>query len=959
MDAMTELMRAFWVGGLAAIPLAAGVGLVCRARAWSAATRHLLWLSVLVSFVTPALGWYVWRPAWFGSEALLAAADHVIERLRVEGAERSRPAGTESVKPENIAGTALRGATDLGATSFIGPVLLPAMTPVNVNEQAARLAAPIGFAARAENFGQNGRDFSGGQGLMYSTRGASDAVNAAAPLGLAPMGVVRKEQPARARMSPNAARDVRANPIVVREKPPEAASGNEPAQGGMDFLRDWAKQLVAARGWVTSASPIPVALWLGVAGLLIAVRLARTFRAGRLIAKSEPAGLRTCAMVAVAAEQIGLSRVPEARMVDDAVSPMIWCGLRPKLILPRGLWNALDESSQRAVLVHELAHVRRFDHVLCWFDLAVGSLYWWHPISWWASRRLHDEAEASCDTWVVNTLPESRRAYATALLATKSFVSMKGRVNGPWLSAGGAGGIGVMSGSAERRARRITMVMTERVMTGKSASRKSAVGAGVAAIVIALGAFVMPGLACPPEEGASAAKAEKAAAELARASGGVIVVTPDGVVKERSKAKNKARGAGQGEAEYFGEAPALEAMKAKKGAKGFAPIAPVAPVTPVAPVAPVPALAPSVRGFPGVMMISPKAHGGKSGQCGVSRGSAVMSAEDYKAGRIAKVYVLPEGKSEAFWELMSRSDVPILVQQEGESIVVYATEAQHPTIAGFIKIINPDGRGSTNASEGDAVAGRDAAAAGRAAQQRAFQAQIRAYQQAVRGLHASRATVERNAARARSEADRIRSQQEEFESAAERMSEQASAMEEGAARQKLEAAADKLRQKAEAAENRGRSTEEQAENIEEQIEQIESRIEELEEQISGAEEEHDEAMARLDEEEEAMEEADAAEAMVVIDEDALPADAIVVDESMTEEMNEEMEEDEEIGIAVPAVPAIAPVAPVPPGMTVPNLPVPGAAPAAVPGAAPGTPAPASAPAKVPSAAGVVTAKLNA
>lgn len=87
--------------------------------------------------------------------------------------------------------------------------------------------------------------------------------------------------------------------------------------------------------------------------------------------------------------------------------------------------------------------------------------------------------------------------------------------------------------------------------------------------MIALGAFVMPGLACPPEAKASAAKAEKVAAELANASGGVILVTPDGVAKVKNKSKNQ--DAAAAELQFFGEAPALEAMKAPRAARDSRP----------------------------------------------------------------------------------------------------------------------------------------------------------------------------------------------------------------------------------------------------------------------------------------------------------------------------------------------------------------------------------------------------
>ena len=41
--------------------------------------------------------------------------------------------------------------------------------------------------------------------------------------------------------------------------------------------------------------------------------------------------------------------------------------------MPRGLWEQLDEVGRRAVVLHELAHLKRCDHVVCWLAGIVGS----------------------------------------------------------------------------------------------------------------------------------------------------------------------------------------------------------------------------------------------------------------------------------------------------------------------------------------------------------------------------------------------------------------------------------------------------------------------------------------------------------------------------------------------------------------------------------------------------------
>ena len=174
----------------------------------------------------------------------------------------------------------------------------------------------------------------------------------------------------------------------------------------------------------------------------------------RRLSRAKPAPPELTRLVAEIARSFELKRVPECLIVRDCLSPMIWCGRRARLLIPTGLWSELDDTGRRAILCHELAHLRRRDHWVCWVEIAVAALYWWHPLLWWVRRRLREEAELCCDAWVTWLMPQGRRAYAEALLSTKQYVARGAGLN-PAL------GLGVTTARAERFARRIRMVMTE------------------------------------------------------------------------------------------------------------------------------------------------------------------------------------------------------------------------------------------------------------------------------------------------------------------------------------------------------------------------------------------------------------------------------------------------------------------------------------------------------------------
>jgi len=101
------------------------------------------------------------------------------------------------------------------------------------------------------------------------------------------------------------------------------------------------------------------------------------------------------------ADRLELDRAPRLVRSDDAKMPFA-CGLlRPTIVLPAesDSWT-LDR--RRAVLLHELAHVRRRDLVGHTIGRFACALYWFHPLVWTAAKRLRSESERACDDLALN-----------------------------------------------------------------------------------------------------------------------------------------------------------------------------------------------------------------------------------------------------------------------------------------------------------------------------------------------------------------------------------------------------------------------------------------------------------------------------------------------------------------------------------------------------------------------------
>jgi beta-lactamase regulating signal transducer with metallopeptidase domain len=112
--------------------------------------------------------------------------------------------------------------------------------------------------------------------------------------------------------------------------------------------------------------------------------------------------------------RLQVTRSVELRVLDQQTVPMTWGIFRPVILLPRVAeqWSA---ERLESVLLHELAHVQRLD--VLWQVLArvTCSVYFFHPLVWYANRRLRTEREVACDDCVlINGVKSS--IYAEQLL---------------------------------------------------------------------------------------------------------------------------------------------------------------------------------------------------------------------------------------------------------------------------------------------------------------------------------------------------------------------------------------------------------------------------------------------------------------------------------------------------------------------------------------------------------------
>jgi beta-lactamase regulating signal transducer with metallopeptidase domain/tetratricopeptide (TPR) repeat protein len=495
--------------------------------------------------------------------------------------------------------------------------------------------------------------------------------------------------------TPSLLSDTPPAPLVQIEDTPECLPSPTPPgvlQSQLSTARDWAMEVVAAvRAALVRLPKMPAGIWImGTLGLLF-LHVVRTAAFRRVIRNSCAAPPSVVTLVNDCAASLKMNSTPEIRMIDGPWSPMVIGLLQYRLLIPVDLWSQLDDVGRRAILLHELAHLRRRDLWVRRLEALVTMLCWWHPLVWYARHRVREEAELCCDAWVTWLLPRERRAYATALLRAQQFIRNH--------SAEAPMGIGVVSGRARRFARRLTMVMTNQNRPGLSWP-----GFAAALILAMAGWLAAPVWACPDDEA--------------------------------PKHKHP-RTDDQGNATPEAEAPLTVLPPMTAMGVPTPPPAPPAMTAPVAgvawTVAPHPAIAPTVPvmplmtagqaawgqddrelesrmrrleeqirrleqtldrmgGQPGSGQGAPRPRSAGPGQSfgmGQGLGGMLFASPPADGPKIARLYRLSKGKLDALVALMSRDDVPVMISRKDHGIEVQATESQHEIIRAFIDVIEP------------------------------------------------------------------------------------------------------------------------------------------------------------------------------------------------------------------------------------------------------------------------------
>ncbi len=198
-----------------------------------------------------------------------------------------------------------------------------------------------------------------------------------------------------------------------------------------------------------------LAIWAAGSLCFLVVESVRWLRLRRSLADAASGDAAIVARVEMLSTQMGLSPV-RVLTLPGLESPFVYGGKQPLLLWPAELAAEppapFTDSCIDGLLVHELAHIKRRDHLVGWVELAASIVWWWNPLFWFVRAARREQAELACDAWVIAALPNGRRAYAESLLALSTLSPR----NTPAMA------VGIRSRSRRALERRLVMIMKGR-----------------------------------------------------------------------------------------------------------------------------------------------------------------------------------------------------------------------------------------------------------------------------------------------------------------------------------------------------------------------------------------------------------------------------------------------------------------------------------------------------------------
>ena len=173
-------------------------------------------------------------------------------------------------------------------------------------------------------------------------------------------------------------------------------------------------------GFFSSFLPYISILWLATITLLAGKLLVEVYNVNRLPKQGcvEP-DAQLLIRFNELAKQLNLTISPKLLISLKVDVPMAIGWLKPVVLIPASMISGLNKAQLEMLILHELAHIRRYDYLVNFLQTVVEILLFFHPAVLWISKQMRNEREYCSDDIAVKHCGDAV-AYAHTLADTAS-----------------------------------------------------------------------------------------------------------------------------------------------------------------------------------------------------------------------------------------------------------------------------------------------------------------------------------------------------------------------------------------------------------------------------------------------------------------------------------------------------------------------------------------------------------
>ncbi len=93
------------------------------------------------------------------------------------------------------------------------------------------------------------------------------------------------------------------------------------------------------------------------------------------------------------AQVLNIRRPIRVKLLQEPIGPAVVGLFFPSILLPQFIVDRLNDVQLRALIAHEMIHIRRGDLIWALLQMIANCLWWFHPVVWLVNRRLSHESE--------------------------------------------------------------------------------------------------------------------------------------------------------------------------------------------------------------------------------------------------------------------------------------------------------------------------------------------------------------------------------------------------------------------------------------------------------------------------------------------------------------------------------------------------------------------------------------